>query len=37
VKRKKASKAKRGKVLSQSPKPGKKLALNAKVKLVVGR
>jgi hypothetical protein len=37
VKRKKAARKKRGKVLSQSPRAGRALALQAKVSLVVGK
>jgi beta-lactam-binding protein with PASTA domain len=37
VRYKAASKKKRGRVLSQSPRPGKHLANGARVSLVVGR
>jgi beta-lactam-binding protein with PASTA domain len=37
ITRKHAAKAKRGRVIAQSPRPGRRLANHAKVNLTVGR
>jgi beta-lactam-binding protein with PASTA domain len=37
VTRKRATKARRGRVIAQSPRPGRRLANHARVRLTVGR